>query len=233
MTPGRREEAQSPREVAGGGGSWRPEGGFGGAWRGALGPGHPVAGVRSRRPPAGQVIVRPGPRAPGRSPPTPASWRTALPPTRAAWVSGSGGYSSAEAAGLGATQPPSRARASRPVLGSLSWRSLCSPRGSRALRFCCAPGGSWLRHWARDAHGWVVEGGWPRVTGGGDGCEVSSCGWNRALRRTPFRGAGEPGRSRGRGQRRGRTGMPGWRVGEVEASELTSHQTVNLEEGVC
>lgn len=229
MTPGRRQEAQSLGEGAPDDPKAASE---------ELGvepfvPGRPVAGVRSRRPPAGQVIVCPGQRAPGRSPQTPASLRTALAPTRAARVSGSGGCLSAEAAALRATQPPSRARASRPVLGSRSRRSLCSPRGSRAPRFCCAPGGSWLRHWARDAHDSAVAGGWPRVTGSGDGCEVSSSGWNRDLRRTPFRGDGEPGRSWGRGQRRGRNGVPGWRVGEVAASELTSHQTVNLEEGVC
>ena len=131
MAPGRRRGGAEPGRGGGGGeGSQRPA-------RPELGGEPPVSpAARSREPwtggPARQVIVRPGQRASGRSPQTPASLRAALPPSGAAGAPGSGGSVSAEAAALGATQPPSRAQASRPLLGSASWRSLCSPRGTRA-----------------------------------------------------------------------------------------------------
>lgn len=169
-------------------------------------PGRPVAGVLGRRPPARQVIVRSGAKG---------ACEIAADPRVLAR------RPRAHPRSLGARQPrlfvhrsrgavshvaPSPGSGCSLALGSASWRSLCSPTGARAPRFCCAPGGSWLRHWAPDAHGSAAAGGWPTVTGGGDGCEVSGCGWNRALRRTPSRRDGEPGRSWGRGQRAASSG---------------------------
>lgn len=197
-------------------------------------PRRPAAGALGRRPPARQVIVRSGAEG---------AWRTAADPC------------------VLARRPPAsprrlgerrrRRRRSEPGsplpgLGLLGWFS--SQRLGAALALREAPG---RRASAARRAGpgcgtglgtpttWRLQGGWPRVTGGSDGCEVSSCGCNRALGRTPLRRDGEPGRSWGRGQRRGRSGAPcgggapRGRVGEVVASEPASHQGTNWKGRVC
>lgn len=172
-----------------------------------------------------------GQRAPGR--PRQTRPRPGAPPSRQPRGSGQRRRSVRRMRGLRAAQPPPRAQASGLVRGlSVSAQPLVSkrlpgcvllPRAGRVL--AAAPGS--------DAHGSANEGGRPGATGGGSGCEVSSCGRHPALRRTPLRRDGQPGRSWGRGQRTGSSRLPNGRMREVVASALTSHQTVNLEDGVC
>ena len=241
MAPSRRRGGAEP-----GGGSWgRGPKDPTAAWRELGRRAWLSPAARSRKPwtggPARQVIVRPGakgvwkiaadPCVLARRPPAkPRSWGA-----RRRWLGvrrSRGALShAAPFSGSGFSAAPRLSVLAQPLLSKRRLGAVLLSAARRAGPGCgTGLGTPTTRRLQED---------WPRVTGGGGGCEVSRCGWSGALRRTPLRWDGESGRSWGRRQRKGRRGgrggggVPRERVGEVVASGLTSHQTVNLEQGVC
>lgn len=162
MAPGRRRGGAEPGRGGGGGeGSQRPHGGPTGAWWRAPGiPGRPVARALDRRP---RASGHSAPRGKGRLEDRRRPLRPCAPPSRQAAQLGRA------AAVARCPQKPRRSepRSLLPGLRLLgrSWAqrlgaafALQEAPGRRAP-FCCAPGGSWLRHWARDTHDSAAAGG--------------------------------------------------------------------------
>lgn len=246
MAPGRRRGGAEPGRGGGeaGGGGEGPKDPT--AARPELGGEPPVSpAARSREPwtggPARQVIVRPGAKGVWKIAADPCVLARRPPAKRRSWgarqrwlgVRRSRGARSHAASfpGSGFWAAPGLSVLAQPLLSKRHPGAVLLSAARRAGPGCGTGLGTPTTRRPRE--------GWPTVTGGGGGCEVSRCGRSRALRGTPLRRDGEPGRSWGREQRRGRRGgrggggVPRGRGGEVTAAGLTSHQTVNLEKGVC